>query len=198
MKNKIEVIIDESKLDTLERRTKIKTIETEMNYVLNSEVFKRNFINVLNGNSFDLGERSVWKKSTPELIYKRFMSGATVLSPELDAVINIEVDDYYTWKGVIGYTKRSIPTIYMNTKFFDKRSTMLCGSTLCHEYGHKCGFGHDFRRTKTRPLSICYLINKIYNISYMELFGIEKRKYKTICKRSWKTLFFKRCYKVLA
>jgi len=122
------------------------------------------------------------------------MEGAEVLDPEVDYEIDIYVDDYYSLKKVIGYTYRNTKYQYVNSRYFDKRSTKLIGSNVLHEYGHKLGFGHDFRRTKRRPFSVCYQLNDIYEECYDQLMGNLPQRIKK-CYRSWRTLWLKKyCY----
>ena len=161
----IKVSIDGSKLDTIRRIRKVAKVQEEMEIILNSDLFKMLVTNM----KLLHGETSAWKDATGEEIYERIMSGASDLSPEKDSVINIFVDDYYSWKRVIGYTYPNTKTIYTNTKYFDSvnitqdnHHRKMTGSNFLHEYGHKIGFDHDFRATARRPYSICYQLNDIY------------------------------------
>lgn len=185
----LQVTIESNKLDTIKRREKATFTEIEMSEVWNSTIFKTIFLETLLKNDYTKGERSAWAKATPETIINHFYSGVEVLNPLADNKAKIKVDDYYTFKRVIGYTSKSDPYIYVNTKYFDGRQTILVGSNLTHEWGHKIGFSHDFRRTKYRHLSLCYLLNDIYEKSFCEIYGWEKVK---TYYRSWKTLKLKR------
>ena len=116
------------------------------------------------------GETSKFKNHFNASIYKMIMDGAETLDPVIDHELDIYIDDYFSWKPVIGYTYKSTKTIFVNTRYFDKRSTKLVGSNILHEYGHKLGFEHDFNRTARRPYSICYQLSKIYKQCHDQIF----------------------------
>ncbi len=118
------------------------------------------------------------------------MSGSEVLSQGMDSEMDIEVVPYYSLKRVIGYTYPSIAKIYFNTRYFDQRPNNLIGSNLIHEYGHKLGFSHSFRNTKTRHLSIPYLLNEAYENAHFEIYGDAKVSKIRVCTGWW---IFKKC-----
>lgn len=191
---KTKVSINTANLDTDTRRLKAKLVEKEMEEVINSEIFKDIFLRKLYNRNYHEGELSPWRYETPEAIFKHIMEGAETLSPEIDYEFDIDIDDYYSFKSVIGYTYPNITTIFVNTKFFDARSSRLCGSNLLHEQGHKLGFSHDFFSTKRRQDSLCYLLNEIYEEAYEKVFSVN---YSAVCVRPWYFLKLKRvCKKV--
>lgn len=182
--------IDASKIKTQERKDKLAIVAQELHRVINSTLFRDKVMRIKKQ-----GELSKFKDQPNSMIYNHIMSGKEVLDKEEDFEMDIFINDYFSLKRVIGYTKPSIKTIFVNTRYFDKRTTKLIGSNILHEYGHKLGFKHAFRKTKNRHLSLCYELNRIYEECYDTLFGIPQ--YKTICYRSWKTLWIKKtCYKV--
>jgi len=185
-----KITIDASKIDTQERKDKLEIVAQEMHRVLNSTIF-RDKVMLMKKH----GERSKWKDKTNLEIYNHIMSGQEVLNgEEVDYELDIFVDDYFSLKRVIGYTYPSIKTIFVNTRYFDKRNTRDIGSNILHETGHKLGFSHDFRATKDRPYSICYQLNKVYEECHNILMGTVISKVK-VCHRSWKTLWLKKyCY----
>lgn len=162
-----EIKLDANKMDVKERADKLGEVAWEMHQVLNSTLFRDTLLKTLKKD----GERSKWKDATNMEIYKRLMSGADRFNETEDNVLDIFVDDYYTFKNVIGYTTLNSKYIRVNTKFFDGRSNKLVGSNLVHEYGHLVGFSHDFWDTPERPLSICYQLNKIYETCHKRLIG---------------------------
>jgi hypothetical protein len=185
----IKVLIDESKLNTVWRRGKAKQIEHEFQLIVNSELFKEKVLGI----KYKHGELSHWGKASNEEFYNYFMSGSSVLQPEADKIINIELDDYYTWRGVIGYTYPNINTIYVNTKFYDNNDLRiqshhrkLTGSNFIHEASHKMGCDHDFNRTARRAYSLSYLLNEIYEECWdrIVLPTLEKR-ITTVTYRRW-------------
>lgn len=181
-----KINIDASKIDTDQRYEKIQDIAFEIHTVINSKIFMDQ---VLKMKKF--GERSKYKDYTNMEIYQILMKGSETLEPVEDNEWDIYIDDYFSWKRVIGYTKKNIKTIFINTRFFDKRHRALCGSNIVHEYGHKLGFSHDFRATKDRPFSICYQLNKAYEAAYSKIYNTYPSS-RFICKRSWKYLWIKK------
>lgn len=166
----IKVELDGSKLNTCERRQKASDVAQEMEIIINSEVFKDKFYQELMNRNYHVGETSKWKDTHPTEIIAHFYSGWERLRPMDDYIFQIDIDDYWTFKRVIGYTKSNISTVFVNTKYFDKRSLMLCGSNICHERGHNIGFTHDFRNTKRRKDSVCYILNDVYEFTHNKLF----------------------------
>jgi len=170
----MKVKIDARKLNTDKRKQIAKTIEDEMSIVINSPNFKRIFTYLIDLNQTrianPLAETSNYKYLGSDRLYHLFMSGWEELAPDEDKVLNVELDDYYSVKRVIGYTYPNIRTIFVNTKYFDRRHTMLSGSNIVHEYGHKLGFNHTFKNNSYRKYSLCYLLNDIYEQAYREIF----------------------------
>jgi len=158
--------LDATKMNSEERALKLEEVATQLHQILNSTMFRDLVLKMRK-----TGERSKWKDATNSEIYNRIMSGADRYSDVEDNVLDIFVDDYYTFKKVIGYTKASSKYIYVNTKFFDGRSNKKVGSNILHEYGHLVGFSHDFRSTADMPNSICYLLNDIYERCHELLIG---------------------------
>jgi len=184
-----KINIDASRLDTNERKEKIEQVAVEMHQIVNSRIFQDKVHTMKKW-----GETSKYKDASNQRIYKMIMDGAETLDPIVDNEMDIFIDDYFSWRRVIGYTKKNIKTIFVNTRYFDKRGTKLIGSNIMHEYGHKLGFGHDFYATDRRPFSICYQLNNIYEECYDRLFGYTLSKIK-VCYRPWYFLGLrKKCY----
>lgn len=193
---KVKVNIDYSRYNTQERRDKAQLVENEMQLILRSNKFKENFINLLSLRDYQEGELSIWASHSPEEIYNYLMDGSEILTPELDCEIDIVLDDYYTWKRVIGYTYKNTNIIYSNTKYLDSYSSKEVGSNYIHEYGHKKGFDHDFRNTARRADSLCYLLNIAYEKTWEDMFGDDTSPSDKVleCFRTWCTLWlFKKC-----
>ena len=77
--------------------------------------------------------------------------------------------------------------MYVNTKFYDCRSNKKVGSNIVHEYTHTLGFRHDRRRTKRRPHSVSYLMNRIFEECYDHIIGSQASlvKIKLPKRRFW-------------
>lgn len=181
-----KINIDASKIDTEERYQKIQDVAFEIHTVLNSTIF-RDLVMKMKKH----GERSKYKDYSNAEIYQILMKGAETLDPVEDYEWDIYIDDYFSLKRVIGYTKRNIKTIFVNTRFFDTRHRALCGSNIVHEQSHKLGFSHDFRSTKDRPFSVSYQLNICYEKAFSKIYNIYP-EVKVICRRSWKYLWLKK------
>jgi len=178
----------------LHRHQRCYQIAKEMELILNSDLFKEKFLAMK-----PVGELSEWRheERLPEL-YEYIMSGANILDPVKDGVIEIELDDYYKRFGsAVGYTYPSVKTIFVNTKYFDSFSNRDAGSNIAHEVMHKLGADHDFKATARRPYSIPYLMNTIYEQCHDVL--ISKKtddfpEWVQVCYRPWYRFGFKKCY----
>lgn len=192
----LKVSIDSSNLDTKWRKIKAEKIEREMETIVNSDLFRELVLAI----KYKHGETSYWRDAPNQEIYDHIISGKETLNPIEDGEIDIVIDDYYTWRRVIGYTYPNIQTIYTNTKYFDSENLSperhhrkMSGSNAMHEYGHKLGFDHDFRATSRRKYSLCYLLNDIYEQCWDELIApTMKRAEREYTYRRWF-----RTYKVL-
>lgn len=184
-----KINIDASKIDSQERLDKINNVALEMHTVINSSIF-RDKIYVMDKS----GETSKYKDVSNSEVYQMIMKGAEVLDPQVDYEMDIFIDDYFSLKRVIGYTFKTTKTIFVNTRYFDSRPSSLIGSNILHEYGHKLGFDHDFSNTPRRPKSICYQLNRVYEECHARIFNEKRPVTETYCVRSWRTLWFKRCY----
>lgn len=134
--------------------------------ICNSELFKREFLKA----DFS-GETSPWREKTNQEIYDHFMSGAETLNPELDGEADIDLTIYNPapWSGVVGYTYMDTVRQWINRKFFWSLPIWGVIGNIVHEWGHKLGFTHDYDRTKRRPFSVCYQLNKIIKYCYYVL-----------------------------
>jgi len=176
--------LDATRMDNEIRRDKMGQVSLEMHTVINSSIFRDQILKL---KPFK-GERSKYKNLTNSEVYNMIMHGADIHEPQMDHELDIFVDDYYTWKKVIGYTKPKVDRIIrVNTKYFDKRHTMNIGSNILHEYGHLMGFSHDFFMSDERPSSICYQFNKAYVAAYKKLFNLQTARVK-VCRRDWRWL----------
>ena len=181
--------LDATKINSQVRKDKLTRVAQELHTVINSRIFMDAIIKMKPMK----GELSIWKDATNMSIYKHIMSGAETLDPVEDYELDIYVDDYYSLKWVIGYTRPSIKTIYINSRYFDKRTTKLIGSNILHEQGDKLGFKHAFR--KPSRSCICYQLNDIYETCYDRIFGKGQANKVKVCYRPWKFLKLKKvCY----
>lgn len=176
--------MDSTRMDSEFRKNKMNQVATEMHTVINSSIFRDQ---ILKMKPFK-GERSKYKDLSNMEVYQMIMHGADIHEPQIDYELDIFVDDYYTWRKVIGYTKPSVDRIIrVNSKFFDGRHTMKVGSNILHEYSHLMGFSHDFYDNEDRPFSISYQLNVAYENTYKKLFNLQTAPVK-VCKRDWRFL----------
>lgn len=82
---------------------------------------------------------------SPEKIYEKFMSGATVLQPEADGDIDIYLTLYFSRVNTIGYTYADTVRSWINGKFFvawlkNKQGRASIIANIVHEYMHKLGY----------------------------------------------------------
>lgn len=139
-------------------RYKIKKAFVILEEVVNSPEFKNLILNFKWN-----GERKFNNNNNMSNleIYQKFMSGAEILSPTADHKMNYDLTLYRSWNpfsGVYGYTNPDTKRIWINKKFFRKRSytAVDVAANLCHEWVHKLGFTHTFNYNSDRPYSVPY------------------------------------------
>lgn len=146
---------------------RLEDARTKLEVICNSELFRQEFLRA----DFS-GETSKWKHKTNEEIYNHFMSGAEDLQPEVDheADIDLTIFNPKPWSGTVGYTYRNTIRQWINRKFFWSLRIWGVMGNIAHEWGHKLGFGHDYKRTKRRPFSVCYQLNAIIKYCYSVMY----------------------------
>lgn len=135
----------------------------------------------------------VWKLTNEEL-YEHFMSGKEESSDDVDYEADLTLSRYRKmWSKVIGYIIPMKPIIYVNAKFFDVMSVIKVACNMVHEWGHMMGLRHSGKYFRE---SLAYYLgtwaNEFLHNNSTPVDNIPKRK--TVCYRSWKTFFMKRCY----
>jgi hypothetical protein len=96
-----------------------------------------------------------------EEVYEKIMIGAETLNLEEDQEMDIDVTMYYKNNSTIGYTYPNTPKTWVNSKFFNRNSHAQIAKNIVHEWTHKLGFEHDFKRTSRRPYSVPYAVGTI-------------------------------------
>ena len=118
--------------------------------------------------------------------------------------VDYNIDLIITWykkifSSVVGYIIPGKKTLYVNGKFFDSMSALKVASNMAHEWIHLVGVYHINSGPFLRD-SLAYFINTWIEDFYSHRGNDdippikEYPKYETHCKRSWRTLFFKKCY----
>ncbi len=96
-------------------------------------------------------------------IYRRMIEGSELLNPGKDNAMDLQLESYFASENVIGYTKPSIKTIFVNTRYLNRASFQISevAMNITHEWLHKLGFKHDFKNTPSRSHSVPYAIGYI-------------------------------------
>lgn len=119
--------------------------------------------------------------------------------------ITTPVKMYYKNNKVVGYRWTGNPTIHTNSKFHRGANACSRSSNLTHEWSHVAGYNHTYKANRARPFSVPYSINEAFKkcckcasmlkCEILSAARSEARKFKTVCSRSWKTLWvIKSCY----
>jgi len=79
------------------------------------------------------------------------------------STVDIELIMYFKrFSKVAGYTEKGATWIKLNRKYHAGASFCSEASNLAHELSHKINYGHDFKATIDRPLSVPYSINAAF------------------------------------
>ncbi len=96
---------------------------------------------------------------SPSLILESILEAQEdIYAPDSRGVIDLNLDMYYSWKNVLGYTTPDDPFIHMNRKLHSSFSPAETAGNIFHEWLHKIGHGHTFKPTKDRPYSVPYAV----------------------------------------
>ncbi len=129
--------------------------------IINSPAFKSRVLN-FNGGTF------IQNNGLTNLqIYELLMSGAekypqqTEVDGAMDYDLVLYKPKWYQSKKVLGYTSQDTRVVHINKLFFNKADINEIAMNLVHEWTHKMGFGHDFKKTARRPYSVPYGVGYI-------------------------------------
>lgn len=193
-----KVRIDVSKLNTQTRKNKAIQCAKELELLVNSNAFKNEVLKT--SDYWRQGESSKYKFYTNKQIFDLIMSGKEETSSESDNELDLYIDDYTTWRSVVGYMIPGKPTIYVNTRFFDTMSKKKVVSNFLHEYTHTLGFRHSGPNLrKSLPYRMNDIVDRIYDsvLRGVDIPAPESPKYKTVCWRNWRWLWLRKtCRKV--
>lgn len=145
----LKVKLNNTSKFTLLELIKLKKAVEVLEQVINSSEFRSKVLSI----KFENNEGM-----TSLEIYNLLMTGKEVLSPAADSEINIDIEMYYSLKGVIGYTYPNTLRTWINRRFFKRMTPAEIANNLIHEWLHKVGFDHDFYPTKRRVNSVPYAI----------------------------------------
>lgn len=206
--------VDSSSLQGVVRKNKLDICAKHLLIIVRSNLFRKLIIGM---------DRTYWLKGETKRtskiiklsnleIYNLLMSGREEWNNETDYEIDLIVGGFWgkVWSKVLGFMNPGKPKIHLNYRYFDKLSKKKLCSLTGHEWTHTCGARHSgphFRQ------AFSYFMNKVieYCYDYLIINGNEdvsddwriddieepkKPEYKTVCRRSWKTLWIKRCVRV--
>ena len=145
--------------------------------VITSPEFLNNLIREINSSNNMEGELSPLRYKSARDIYEKLLS------------IDLYLNTYYTRKDVLGYGYKTSKNIHLNTKYLSSYSIdslidlMKIGSNILHEHTHKIGAEHDFYDTKRRKNSLSYIMNRVYEKTYRELYGLVEETPVVVVKR---------------
>lgn len=144
-------------------RQKIAKATEILKKVMNSNEFKQRILNFKWKDKIQFNENQEMSNAD---IYQHLMTGKEVLMPQKDYIMNIDITLYRSrnpWSKVKGYTKKSTMRIWINKKFFRKKSwtAVDTAGNLAHEWVHKMGFGHAYKHNPDRPFTVPYAVGRI-------------------------------------
>lgn len=153
----LEIEVELSKFDQ-KQSDKMHEALKRLKVVINSVEFREAVI----GHTYKEEQTYVQNDGlSNEEIYEKIMLGAETLRPIENRVMDLEIELYYSRKKVIGYTYPNVSKFWVNTRYFNTNSHSDVVGNVVHEWLHKLGFEHDFKRTARRPYSVPYAVGKI-------------------------------------
>lgn len=94
-------------------------------------------------------------------IYQSLLDGSEELSPENDHEMDLELELYYSYRNVVGYTYPNVLRIWMNTKYFNVYTPAEVAGNVFHEWTHKLGYEHASSYSVARDSSVPYALGYI-------------------------------------
>lgn len=137
---------------------KMRKALERLRLVLNSKEFKQRVLD----HTYE-GEKTFVDNNglTNEEVYEVIMNGAEDLLPDVDHEADLDITLYHKNNSTVGYTYPNTIRIWVNKKFFANFTLGKVAGNAVHEWTHKLGFGHDFKRTVRRNYSVPYAIGTI-------------------------------------
>lgn len=132
--------------------------------IINSQAFKNRILNFTYQGKREFVQNSGMSN---EQIYETLMNGAELFPIQTNPDQRMDFDlvlykpKWYQSKKVLGYTNRDTSVIHINKYFFNQAEINQIAMNLVHEWTHKLGFEHDFRKTQRRPFTVPYGVGYI-------------------------------------
>lgn len=196
MKRIQKINLNKKLLNNSIRKEKAQICADRLLFIMKHDKFKDAFLNMPRDYWLQ-GETSKLKNLSNLEIYNLLMSGKEEWNNEVDYEIDLIVDDFVgkIWSKVVGYMNPGKPTVYVNTRFFDTMTKRKVCSNFAHEWFHTMGARHGGKMFR---LSLAYFMNTVIEKLYKEFYESDRESNEVnltkYCVRSWKTLWFKRCY----
>lgn len=147
---------------SFEREEKIYESVELLRLVFSSPDFRDRILN----HKFNGKKAFAWNNGlSNKQIYEKILNGSEKLDPRANNAMDVEIDLFTDMNSIVlGYTKTQTKKIWMNTKYFNNKTTAVyLGSHLMHEWLHKLGFGHQKKRSEDRQYTVPYAIGNIVN-----------------------------------
>ncbi len=130
--------------------------------VMNSEEFKARVLGAWYKGKAQFADT----KDANETVYQKIRASSEVFNK----CNNYKVELQYQWDSnsgkVLGWTFKTVKTIWFNYKNFDTRQDSGIVGTICHEHMHKIGYGHASAKSYA---SVPYAVGTICSEVYLEM-----------------------------
>lgn len=104
-------------------------------------------------------------------IYFNIMSGEEVLNPVKDNEWQLHLNKKFILsRSTLAYTDKKQKEIHFSSRYIENGDDASISGTICHEYAHKLGYGHDTKNTKQWPYTVPYAVGDICTSLYVNLF----------------------------
>ena len=142
-----------------EKENKIDEAIDILRQVFSSREFKRRILNHrYRGRKAFAQNRGL----TNAQIYHKLLDGMEKLTPHKNNTMDVELELFTDHNStVLGYTFPTTRRIWMNTKYFNRARSHQIASNLTHEWLHKLGFDHEYKKTTKRAYTVPYAIGYI-------------------------------------
>ena len=159
----VRVVIQQANNFNAAQMAHLEQSRAVLEKVVNSEEFKQRVIHF----TYQGQETYVQNNGLTNLqIYNDIVQAAeqlptpTAANNTIDLFVQLYTSSWFG-RNVIGYTDPSVPTIFMNTYFYNSATPAETAGNMMHEWMHKLGFDHDFNATAQRPSSVPYAVGYI-------------------------------------
>ncbi len=141
-----------------EQEAKMLQALERLEIVINSQEFKKRVLEHQYQGEYTFVDN---EGLSNEEIYNKIMEGAETFDPVVDEELDLDITLYYRNNSTVGYTYPNTHKIWVNNKFFAGFTLGKVAANAMHEWTHKIGFGHDFKKTARRSYSVPYAVGTI-------------------------------------